>query len=304
MLDIALVGDGTKIRATMIQVSSSRRPDSSGREAITTDALLGVLAAFVIAQLAPWRDYEVAGTIGSVFLGALGGVIFGRVLPRRALIAIDVALIVLFLVVSWTPVVVPFTSRWVRIDPLPSDTVDAVVVLSAAVKSDTALSATAADRLLSGLELIRTGHARRIITTRVVEHEGNREITSDSDQVRLVSLASVADRWTVIRGAKTTRDEALLTARQLLPRGEKRIIVVTSPLHTRRACAVFEAVGFSVACRASRERGYVTNPATGKPDRLAALRSYGYELVGFLKYRAAGWLTPRPAVTRGAGGSS
>jgi uncharacterized SAM-binding protein YcdF (DUF218 family) len=289
----------------MIQVSSSRRPDSSGRgQAVATDALLGVLAALVVAQLAPWREYEVAGTIGSVFLGALGGVVVGRVLRRGALIAINIVLIAIFLVVSWTPVLVPFTSRWVRNDGLPADTLDAVVVLSGGVNSDSALSAVAADRLLAGLELIRAGRARRIVTTRQVEREGNLVITSDSDQARLISLASVADKWTVVTGAKTTREEAVLTSRQLIPRGEKRIIVVTSPLHTRRACAVFEAVGFSVVCRAARERDYVTNPATGKADRLAALRAYGYELVGFLKYRAQGWLAPRPAVTQGAGGSS
>jgi uncharacterized SAM-binding protein YcdF (DUF218 family) len=277
----------------MTQISSAGRPDSSGRrQATLTDALLGVLAAFVLAQLAPWGGYEVAGTVGSILLGAVGGALIGRFFRARVLIAIDIALIALYLLVAWTPIVVPFTSRWIRIDPLPADTLDAVIVLSAGLLSDSALSTNGADRLLSGLELLRAGHARRVITTRQVVQVPGGVITSDSDQARLIALASETDKWTVVAGATTTRDEAVLSSRLLIPHGERRVAVVTSPLHTRRACAVFEAVGFTVTCRASRERDNATNPPVGKHDRLAAFRSYGYELVGMLKYRSQGWLTP------------
>jgi len=290
----------------MIQISSGGRPDSNGRrQTIATDALLGVLAAFVLAQLAPWANYEVAGTIVSVLVGAIAGVLIGRFFRPRVLITIDVALIVLFLVIAWTPIVVPFTSRWIRVDSLPAQPVDAVVVLSAGLMSDSALSANGADRLLTGLELIRGGHARRLVTTQVVEHHGDRPFTSDADQRELVTLAGIpSDQWTVVTGASTTHDEAVLTSRLLIPRGEKRIIVVTSPMHTRRGCAVFEAAGFTVVCRASRERDNVTNPPTGKHDRLAAFRAYGYELAGYLKYRSLGWLTPHPVVTPAPGASS
>ena len=306
MLDIALFGDGTKIRATMIQVSSGGRPDSSGRrQSLATDALLGVLAAFVVAELTPFGDYEIVGTIASLLIGGAAGVLVGRWFRPRVLVGIDVALIIIYLLVAGTPIVVPFTSSWIRIDPLPPDTLDAIVVLSAGVMSDSSLSSTAADRLLSGLELMRAGKGRRLITTRHVQETGRGELNTDTDQGRLTSLASIpADRWTVVIGPTTTREEAVFTARLLIPRGEKRIAVVTSPLHTRRACATFEGVGFSVVCQASRERDHVTNPPLGTHDRLAALRSYGYELAGFVKYRARGWLTPRPVVTEGAGGSS
>jgi len=289
----------------MIQISSGGRPDSSGRwQSLATDALLGVLAVFFVAKLTPVGGYELAGTVVALPIGAVGGALIGRLFRRRVMVAIDVVLMVTYIVVAGTPIVVPFTSRWIRADALPSDTVDAVVVLSASILSDSSLSATAADRLLSGLELMRAGRARRLITTRQVQRGDDGDFSSDADQQRLISLASVNDKWTVIPGARTTRDEALLTGRFLIPQGERRIIVVTSPLHTRRACAVFEAVGFSVVCRPARERTVVTNPPFGVHDRLGALRSYIYELAAFLKYRALGWLTPRPVVTPGTGGSS
>jgi len=306
VLDIALFGNGTKIRATMIQVSSGGRPDSSGRrQSLATDALLGVLAAFLLAELTPVGGYELPGTLASLCVGVAGGALIGRMFKARVLIGLDVALIVAYLLAVGTPIVGAFTSRWIRIDPLPTGTLDDVVVLSAGLMSDSSLSSTAADRLLSGLELMRAGRGWRLVTTRHVVPNGAGEITSDTDQARLIALASIPpDKWTVVNGATTTREEALFTARLLIPRGEKRIIVVTSPLHTRRACATFEAVGFSVVCQASRERDHVTNPPLGTHDRLAALRSYGYEVAGVLKYRALGWLTPRPVVTPGAGGSS
>jgi uncharacterized SAM-binding protein YcdF (DUF218 family) len=306
VLDIALFGDGTKIRATMIQVSSSGRPDSSGRRrSLATDALLGVLAAFVVAELTPLGGFELLGTIAALLTGAVAGVLIGRWLRPGVLVGIDVALVAVYLLVAGTPIVVPFTSRWIRIDPLPPDTLDAVIVLSAGVMSDSSLSSTAADRLLTGLELMRAGKGRRLVTTRHVQETGRGELNTDSDQARLVALASVpADKWTVVAGPTTTREEAVLTARLLIPRGETRVAVVTSPLHTRRACATFEGAGFSVICRASRERDHVTNPPLGAHDRLAALRAYGYELAGALKYRARGWLTPHRVVTEGVGGSS
>ena len=156
----------------------------------------------------------------------------------------------------------------------------------------------------STLELMRAGHARRLVTTKQIQEVASRTITSDSDQTRLITLASMTDRWTVVDGVHTTRDEAVRSAELLLPKGERTIAVVTSPMHTRRACKVFEAVGFKVYCRASRERDNATNPPEGKQSRLAALRAYGYELMGMVKYSMRGWLTPRPTLTRSTGGSS
>jgi uncharacterized SAM-binding protein YcdF (DUF218 family) len=129
-------------------------------------------------------------------------------------------------------------------------------------------------------------------------------ISSDVDQRRLISLASVAGAWIVVDSVHTTRDEAVRSAARLLPEGARSIIVVTSPMHTRRACATFEAVGFRVVCRASRERDFATNPPVGNRDRLAALRAFGYEQLGMIKYRARGWLTPHSLVTPATGGSS
>lgn len=308
MLDIALFGSGPKIQATMNEISSGRRVDSSGigqsrRLTIATNALLGVLAALLIAQLAPWGDTDVGGTSATVFFGLVGGVAIGF-LRAGVLVVLDMILLAVYLLVAMTPIITPITNRWVRIDRLPADTLDAVISLSAGVKSDSALNVVAADRLLGALELMREGHGRRLLTTRQRDHKGVRMIDSDIDQRRLITLASLASVWTLVDSVHTTREEAVQSAALLLPSGAQSVIVVTSPMHTRRACAVFEAVGFRVVCRAARERDFVTNHPSGNRDRLAAVRAFGYEVMGMLKYRWKGWLTPRPVVTPSPGGSS
>ena len=293
----------------MNEISSDRQGDSSGRErgrrlTIATSALLGVLAALLAAQLAPWGDADLAGTTLSVFVGIVGGVAVGFFRRSNLLVGLDLALLAVYLLIAMTPIMTPVTERWVRNDTLPADTLDAVIALSAGVKSDSALNAVAADRLISALELMRDGRGRRLLTTRQRDKTDERTINSDGDQRRLVSLASMAGAWTIVDSVHTTRDEAVQSANLLLPTGARSIIVVTSPMHTRRACAVFEAVGFRVVCRASRERDFVTNPPIGNRDRLAAVRALGYEVMGMIKYRSKGWLTPRPPVTTGPGGSS
>jgi len=309
VLDIALFGSGPKIQATMNEISSTRQGDRSGLARtrgwiITTDALLGVLAALLVAQMAPWGDGDVAGTSLSVFVGIAGGVAMGLLRRSSLLVGLDVALLGAYLLVAMTPIMTPIGEHWMRVDSLPADTLDAVIALSAGVKSDSALNAVAADRLIGALELMRQGHGRRLVTTRQRDVKGRRTIDSDTDQRRLISLASLEGTWTVVDSVHTTREEAVRSAAVLLPAGARSIIVITSPMHTRRACAVFEGVGFRVVCRAARERDFVTNHPAGNRDRLAALRAYGYEVMGMVKYRAKGWLTPHPPVTTGPGGSS
>jgi len=166
VLDIALFGSGPKIQTTMNEISADRQGDSSGRErwgasTIATNALLGVLASFLVAQLAPWGDGDVAATTGSLFAGMAAGVAIGFFGRPRILIILDASLLVVYLLVTPTDIVSQFTEKWVRIDPLPADTLDAVIALSAGIHTNSALNTVAADRLLSALELMRDATNRQ-----------------------------------------------------------------------------------------------------------------------------------------------
>jgi uncharacterized SAM-binding protein YcdF (DUF218 family) len=190
----------------------------------------------------------------------------------------------------------------VRADSLPSNGVDAVVVLAANVTTGGTVSEIATDRLLTGIELVRRGVAPRLLMTRVTYRRSGVAFTTDADQQWLMDLAGVRDRWILVADpVRNTHDEALAIERRLRAVGgggvggvgARNIALVTSPWHTRRACATFEQVGFRVSCVPALERGAQTRRPHIPRDRLASFRFYLYEQVGWLEYRRRGWVNAR-----------
>lgn len=198
-------------------------------------------------------------------------------------------LLAVYFVVAFTPVAGTLARSRVRADRLPWDTLAAAVVLSSNVTSDTSLNVGGTDRLLAGIELVQRGTARQLITTRVAVRHDGRIVSTDADQERLVRMAGIKS-WVVLDTVYTTRDEAVRAAALLQPRGIKRIAVVTSPLHSRRACATFEGAGFEVVCVPARERDAARWSPVSASDRLISFRSWTYEMAGTVKYRLAGWI--------------
>src|SRR5262245_17232213 len=252
-------------------------------------ALVGWLAgslllALGLQEISNWspRLLLILSSIGGGLLGATG-------LLSVAVVA-NVVLIAAYFAISSTPLMSPIARRWVRSDSLPQSA-DAIIVLSADINSGGMLNVHGVQRLLTGIELYQRGLAPRVLTT-VVERDYDDVIqTSTADQRRLLQMGGAAGAWTSLSGVHTTHDEAIKSAEQL-PGGGHSVVVVTSPMHTRRACATFERVGFKVACVPSREQEHVTwHPLTSE-DRLAAFREYAYERLGMIKYRAKGWLAP------------
>lgn len=162
---------------------------------------------------------------------------------------------------------------WPRTDSLPTRAV-AVVALSGGVFEDGQIADDGADRLRAALGIAKAMGVR-IVTTRV--RVPDTAPPSDASQRRIVSDSGMLARWSIAPGVvRSTRDEAV-RVRELLST-PSRIVVVTSPMHTRRACGVFERVGFIVSCRAGPEQ-----PAT----ELAA--AYRHEVAGTVAYWLRGW---------------
>ena len=255
---------------------------------IGSGAVAGALAGFFLIQ------FGVADVLGDqplelvVSVTALLGGVLGGFRQQRMMFSFDALLIVVFLIIGNTPIMYRVAGGWVRNDPV-TQPLDAIVVLSAGVNSDGILNDQGVQRLLSGLELFQAGVAPRLFTTAVDEKYGSFVRSSTGDQERLITLAGARSAWTSLTGVYSTRDEAMQAASQL-PSGAHAIAVVTTPLHTRRACATFEAVGFRVTCVASREQQYVAWHPISSRDRLESFRQYFYERLGMVKYRAKGWI--------------
>jgi uncharacterized SAM-binding protein YcdF (DUF218 family) len=249
--------------------------------------LLGALGGHLVWTTAIMAADRI-GPSAMEILGAIVGVIVARLGLNAALATTDSLLFGLSLIIAFTPLSGALAAAWIR-DAPPVTPVDAVVVLSSSMASDTALDASATDRLLSGLALIRAGTSSRLITTRTPVKVHGQQVMTDIDQARIIALVPVP-RWDVIGVVYTTRDEAVKSAALLLPQGAKHVAVVTSPMHTRRACAAFERVGFQVSCVAARERNLATRSPGRAAERIEAWREYVYERLGMIKYRWKGWV--------------
>jgi uncharacterized SAM-binding protein YcdF (DUF218 family) len=252
-----------------------------------TCALLGWLVVGALTGLGKFPSLLFPSAILIAALGAIIG------LTRAAVVLwICAALaIVTFAVIAMTPFVTTLlpTKALVRGDPLPKRPLDAVIVLSAGITADSLLSPEALDRLLTGLALMRDSVAPTLVVTEP-ERSSHSGITAAGDQARMRALVARPFPMLVVDSVRTTRDEATNSWRRLSPSGATHVAVVTSPLHTRRACATFEQVGFTVTCVPAVSRVYSVDAADGGTERLVLFREWLYERAAWIEYRMRGWV--------------
>jgi uncharacterized SAM-binding protein YcdF (DUF218 family) len=252
--------------------------------------LLGALAGLLLDQLGVTDLLPSAAALPTlVNVSVVAGIITGYCRRADLVSYADVLLFAMYLAIGHSSAMFHLSAAWVRDDVLSAGA-GAVVVLSSNVRSDSAIDEHALDRLLSGMELVKQQHIPRIVTSRFTGPFAGRRISSDADQRRVIRLVDSTVAWTIVDSVYSTRDEAVRMAQVLLPQGVRSIDVVTSPMHTRRACATFEAVGFTVGCHSAREHTNVAWRPETPTDRLAAFRQYIYERLGMVKYRAKGWV--------------
>ena len=147
------------------------------------------------------------------------------------------------------------------------------------------------DRLLAGAALAqRTG---RPLVVSVIHPRRLEAVSSLADQRRIAALAGLGDRLWTVDSVHTTHDEAVRMAALARAQGWRRVALVTSPTHTRRACATFERAGLAVVCTPALARDATWGgpaPLRSPGDRLRATRLWLHEVVGWLTYRARGWV--------------
>lgn len=192
-------------------------------------------------------------------------------------------------IVGFTPLVRPGVQALIMDEPLPPGGVDAVVVLSAGLSQDGYLSPAGTERLLHGVELLTRGVAGTVVTTRLRRVAGPDTVTSDSDQARLISLAPDSVRHLTVDSVHTTHDEAVQVAALAAREGWRHLVVVTSPMHTRRACAAFRHAGLSITCSASPSRNVAVHTLRYPGERWRALGPWLHEVVGWWWYGVRGW---------------
>ena len=245
--------------------------------AAVTGHMLGIQQLIRIPDLAL---YLPAGVVGA----AIGAT---RLRPLIWIAAVPLA--VAALLVAYTPVVRIAGSHYIRCDSLPGP-VDAVVVLGGGFTADGLMKHETLDRLLGGVQLLSRGVAPLIFVSREARSFGSRTVSDSADQNRILALMKVAASVNFTDSVRTTRTEALRTKQFAASRGVKTIALVTSPLHSRRSRATFEAVGFRVFCSPAAVRESGLDPNSSTEDRMRAFRSLLYETFATASYKSNGWI--------------
>ncbi len=154
-----------------------------------------------------------------------------------------------------------------------------------------------ADRILTAVELVRSGRAPVLVLSSA-PYLLNGQVRGDSELI-----AAWLERWGLPRGemvrlpvCRNTREEALASEDLSAQRGWKRLILVTSAYHLRRAEATFRRAGLTnivpVGCDyLGPEPENVRLEWTGIPRTgpLVVLNYWTHEQVGWWYYRLRGW---------------
>jgi uncharacterized SAM-binding protein YcdF (DUF218 family) len=216
---------------------------------------------------------------------ALVGAVLWNTRLRPILLIAGGILALICIAVAYTPLVSAVGRPLIRRDSIPAR-VDAIAVLSAGFTSDGMMRRETLDRLLSGVTLARRGLAPVMLVSMERANRGS----DSADLQSVISLIGEGTRTILVDSVTTTRTEALRMKTIARANGWQTLAVVTSPLHTRRACATFEAVGLRVVCVPATVRGSGLIPGSIAEDRLRDFRSWLYETFATDSYRRRGWI--------------
>ena len=244
-------------------------------------AALAVLAAFI---------GEVRASAGLLLLLTAGCGLLGVYRPTRRLLQVGAALLVAGLLVCLvTPVLRgPLAALTLRDTPVKAD---AVVVLGGGVQCGTrALESSSLTRLVTGLKLWREGFAPVVTVSEQSGLVGEANCPKMSvlkrEYIRTLYPVDGPEVLT-LRNVTTTRDEAQRVSEYAKKRGWQRVLLVTSPSHSRRAAGLFASYGLNVVSVPAPEIRFdetLPRPA----DRLYASRVLLYEWLSRVKFAVGG----------------
>jgi uncharacterized SAM-binding protein YcdF (DUF218 family) len=235
--------------------------------------LMALLIATLVAKpLGPWRRRWLWATALLLFLGG------NNVLVNLALQA-------------WELPAVPLAAI------APADAAVLLTGITAAnAPHDRVYLSRGADRFTNALWLYRAGHVRRIIISGGTGSPDPRTTTEAAELATLLRLAGVPQRDLLLEErSRNTRENALYTKELLAQHPDiKKLVLVTSAFHQRRALGCFAKVGlrpapFPADIRSTGLQGgpvFWLVPDVEALDRLSMLL---HEITGYVIYRVMGY---------------
>lgn len=196
------------------------------------------------------------------------------------------------LALVWCTVAFTPLSSWMigdlaRADPL--EECDVVFVLSSGLQSDGEPTATALSRLSRGLELLAQGLAPRLVLTELRPPAASYAAYAKTTMERL----GLTQELLTVGPVGNTRDEVVALDGLCRRRGWTRVLLVTSPYHSRRGAAALENEGLTVVASPAIETRFDLQTLDRPSDRLQAFSALLHEHVGIWVYRRRGWIGAR-----------
>lgn len=189
-----------------------------------------------------------------------------------------------WLVVAFTPLTIWMATDLPRRDPLAS--ADAVFVLASRIQDDGEVTTNAMSRLVHALELLGQQQAPRLVLSEMPPPEA-----AYAPAVRtLMAHLGLKHELLTVGPVRSTREEALLVAKLFRERGMRRVLLVTSPTHSRRAAAAFERERLEVVSSPAAETRFDLERLSKPDERLFAFGTLLHERVGIQVYRWRGWI--------------
>lgn len=157
----------------------------------------------------------------------------------------------------------------------------------------------AAERLTEAVALWRAGRVKALLITSGSGDPWNQDAKEAPGLAAWARSMGVPDEALVVESqSRNTRENAVLSLSLAEARGYKTFVLITSAGHMRRSEAIFLKAGY-----ASQGRSLVTWPVDTQadsrrfpvswvpdPGSLATVQSHLKEVVGYLVYRAQGYL--------------
>jgi len=261
-----------------------------GRSSPLVGLSAGALAGLMIEDLGLASVVSYWGDPGPlVVICALACALLWTTQLRRLTGLAVATLGIVWLLIAFTPLTSWLADGLVRRDP-PS-AADVVFVHASSIYPTGELSSTAMSRILHGVELVAEHQASAVALS---DLKGPYPSYVGATKAMMENLGIAAEVQTVGTNLNT-REEALSLARLCNERGWKRVLVVTSPYHTRRACAAVEHEGLSVVCSPSAETNFDIKGLARSDGRRRAFSAALHERIGLFVYGWRGWLAPSTA---------
>ncbi len=170
--------------------------------------------------------------------------------------------------------------------PHSTENADAIFVLASGVSETGEYTYSGLQRIMHGEALLRAGRAPRLFIS-TGDPTVDRPIPEAGWVASFTSLLHLpGNAFEILTGdITTTRTESLKAAQILLPRGIRRILLVTNGPHITRAKAVFEAAGFEVLPAPVQSEATIRNACDSD---LGLFRYAMHEWLGMALYRMRG----------------